>query len=384
VSLATISAADVTRQLSSFHTVIDARSPAEFTEDHLPGAVNWPVLDNDERRTVGTEHKQVSAFDARKIGAAMIAQRIGDLLQAHVQDKPRDWQPLVYCWRGGKRSGTLAWFLDQIGFRTTLVQGGYKAFREQVREQLASLPLSFDYVVIAGRTGSGKTRLLQALADAGAQVLDLEGLARHRGSVLGGLPHEPQPTQKAFETQLWSALSAFDPSRPVYVESESRKIGQLQVPSALLDRMRSDGRVVMVTMPDASRIELLVEEYGFFAEQVERFCGHLETLVDLRGRETVKHWQTLARDGRWAEVFGALMRAHYDPLYLKSMQRNYAGVAGASQVLLRDASPAALGEAAAAVLALEAVARAPDSALAAGPSFDTLCVPCSEPVEGSG
>ncbi len=342
------------QRLTSFHAVIDARSPAEFTDDHLPGAVNWPVLDDDERREVGTEHKQVSPFDAKKIGAAMVATRIGDLLQAHVQDKPRDWLPLVYCWRGGKRSGTLAWFLDQIGFRTTLVQGGYKAFREQVREQLETLPLTFAYVVIAGRTGSGKTRLLQALSEVGAQVLDLEGLAKHRGSVLGGLPHEPQPTQKAFETQVWTALSAFDPSRPVYVESESRKIGQRQVPTALLERMRSSGRVVMVSMPDAARIQLLVEEYGFFSEQLERFCGHLDTLVELRGRATVAQWQALAREGRWAEVFGALMREHYDPLYLKSIGRNYAGVVQAQAVALRDGGATALREAAAALRAGEA------------------------------
>ena len=343
-------------RLASFDTLIDARSPAEYAQDHLPGAVNWPVLDNDERREVGTEYAQGSAFNARKRGAAMVAHRIRELLDAHLHDQPRDWQPLVYCWRGGKRSGTLAWFLDQIGFRTSVLEGGYKAFREQVCEQLATLPLQFNYVVIAGRTGSGKTRLLQALADAGAQVLDLEGLARHRSSVLGGLPHEPQPTQKAFDTQLWSALSAFDPSRPVYVESESRKIGRVQLPTVLLERMRADGRVVMVTMPDTARVQLLVEEYGFFADQLERFCGHLQTLTDLRGPDTVRHWQALAREGRWAEVFAELTRGHYDPLYAKSMQRNYAGVASASQVLLRDGSQAAIREAAAALLAVEAVA----------------------------
>jgi len=346
MSLLTIGAAEAAQRLASFDTVIDARSPAEFAQDHLPGAVNWPVLDNDERHDVGTEYVQVSAFDARKTGAALIASRIGALLQAHVQDKPRDWQPLLYCWRGGKRSGTLAWFLDQIGFRTTLIQGGYKAFREQVLEQLGTLPLRFDYVVIAGRTGSGKTRLLQALAQAGAQVLDLEALARHRGSVLGGLPFEPQPSQKAFDTQLWHALSAFDPARPVYVESESRKIGRLQVPTSLLERMRGEGGVVMVTMPDDARVQLLVEEYGFFASQLERFCGHLESLVQLRGRETVAGWQALAREGRWAEVFGALMRDHYDPLYLKSIGRNNSGAATAREVLLRDGGAQALREAA--------------------------------------
>ena len=351
MSLVSLPAVEAIQRLGSFDTLIDARSPAEFAEDHLPGAENWPVLDDDERRVVGTEHAQVSAFDARKRGAAMVARRVGDLIEAHAQDKPHDWRPLIYCWRGGKRSGTLAWFLDQIGFRTTLLQGGYKAFREQVREQLATLPLRFDYVVVAGRTGSGKTRLLQALAEAGAQVLDLEGLARHRGSVLGGLPHEAQPTQKAFDTQLWHCLMGFDPQRPVVVESESRKIGQLQVPTVLLDRMRTSGRVVMVTMPDAARVQLLVEEYGFFAEQPERFCAHLDTLADLRGRETVAQWQALARDGRWAEVFADLMHRHYDPLYLKSMQRNYAGVANPHELLIRDGSAEAMREAAAELVA---------------------------------
>ena len=352
MSLQTLTAAEAMLRLAAFHSVIDARSPAEFAEDHLPGAVNWPVLDNDERREVGAEYVQVSAFDARKTGAAMVAKRIGELLQAHVQDKPRGWQPLVYCWRGGKRSGTLAWFLDQIGFRTALVQGGYKAFREQVREQLTPLSLGLDYVVIAGRTGSGKTRLLQALAEQGAQVLDLEALAKHRGSVLGGLPVEPQPSQRAFETRLWHTLTRFDPARPVYVESESRKIGRLQVPTALLERMRSDGRLVMLTMPDNARVQLLVEEYGFFADQLERFCGHLDSLVALRGRDTVARWQSLARSSRWAEVFGALMHEHYDPLYLKSIERNYAGTETAQAVSLRDGSAAALGEAASALLAL--------------------------------
>lgn len=356
MSLSSAAAAEVLQRLAAFDTIIDARSPAEFAEDHLPGAVNWPVLDNDERREVGTEYVQVSAFDARKTGAAMVARRIGDLLQQHVQDKPRDWRPLIYCWRGGKRSGTLAWFLDQIGFRTTLVHGGYKAFREQVREQLGTLPLRFDYIVIAGRTGSGKTRLLQALAAAGAQVLDLEGLARHRGSVLGGLPHEEQPTQKAFETQVWQTLSGFDAARPVYVESESRKIGQLQVPTTLLDRMRNDSRVVMVRMPDEARVQLLLEEYGFFADQLERFCGHLDTLVDLRGKATIKAWQAMAREGRWAEVFGALMAVHYDPLYLKSIGRNYAGAGASLEVHLRDGRAATLREAAERLLAVGAAA----------------------------
>jgi tRNA 2-selenouridine synthase len=346
MSLASITAGEAAARLDAFDTVIDARSPAEHAEDHLPGAVNWPVLDDDERRVVGTEYKQVSAFDARKHGAALVARRVAEIVERRVQDKPREWQPLVYCWRGGQRSGTLAWFLGQIGFRVQVLQGGYKAFRVQVREQLETLPARFDFSVVAGRTGSGKTRLLQALRDEGAQVLDLEALARHRGSVLGGLPNEGQPTQKAFETAVWHALQGFDAARPVFVESESRKIGALAVPDALLQRMRADSRVLMVEMPDAARVQLLLEEYGFFAQQLERFCGHLDTLVDLRGKDAVARWKAQARSGQWAEVFGELMREHYDPLYRRSMQRNFAGLGQAQVLALADGAPGTMREAA--------------------------------------
>jgi tRNA 2-selenouridine synthase len=346
MSLSVVTAVEACSRLRAFDTIIDARSPAEFADDRLPGAVNWPVLDNDERREIGTEYKQISAFDARKHGAAIVARRVAEIVERHVADKPREWQPLVYCWRGGQRSGTLAWFLGQIGFRVQVLDGGYKAFREQVREQLQSLPEQFDFTVIAGRTGSGKTRLLQALAEQGAQALDLEALAKHRGSVLGGLEHDAQPTQKAFDTAVWHALHGFDPARPVFVESESRKIGALAVPEALLARMRADSRVVMVEMPDAARVRLLLEEYGFFAQQVERFCGHLDTLVELRGKETVARWKAWAAEGRWAEVFEQMMCEHYDPLYERSMQRNFAGIGAALQLALPDGEAASMRDAA--------------------------------------
>ena len=351
MSVTSIAAAEAAARLSSFDTIVDARSPSEYAEDHLPGAVNWPVLDDDERHTVGFGYKQVSAFDARKRGAAMVARRIAEHIDRHVRDLPRDWRPLVYCWRGGQRSGTLAWFLGQIGFRVHVLQGGYKAFRAVVREQLDALPARFDFTVIAGRTGSGKTRLLHTLAAEGAQVLDLEGLARHRGSVLGGLPEEGQPSQKAFETAVWHALQGFDDRRPVFVESESRKIGALAVPGAVLERMRAAGRVVMVTMPDEARLQLLLEEYGFFARQVDRFCAHLETLVELRGKEMVERWKALAREARWAEAFADLMQRHYDPLYLKSMQRNFARMAEARELALADGAAGTLRMAARELLA---------------------------------
>lgn len=346
-----IDARGVLARLAGFDTVIDARSPGEYDEDHLPGAVNWPVLDDDERKEVGTDYKQVSPFDARKRGAALVARNIADHLDRWVQDKPRQWQPLVYCWRGGKRSGTLAWFLDQIGFRVQVLEGGYKAFRTAVIEALQSVPARLDFVVVCGRTGSGKTRLLQALRETGEQVLDLEALACHRGSVLGSLPGQVQPSQKAFETRVWHALQAFEPGRPVYVESESRNIGKLRVPGALIERMREHGRCVRLETPDAARLQLLLEEYAHLVEDTEGFCRQLDALVEWRGRETVLTWQAAARAGHTGEVFLDLMHRHYDPTYERSIQRNFAGHASARVVTLSNGSPGAFAAAVRAVAA---------------------------------
>jgi tRNA 2-selenouridine synthase len=197
-------------------------------------------------------------------------------------------------------------------------------------------------VVRAGRPGSGKTRLLQRLAEAGEQVLDLEGLAHHRGSVLGGLPGLPQPSQKHFDTRVWEALRRFDPARPVYVESESARIGALRVPEALLLAMRERARTVRVEMPPAGRLALLLEDYAFFAADPEGFCRLLDPLVELQGRERVGEWQALAREGRWAGLFERLMLEHYDPLYDRSMRRHFGTLAAAPVVVLADGGAAAL------------------------------------------
>jgi tRNA 2-selenouridine synthase len=351
VSIKTVAAAEAVALLPADATVIDVRSPAEFAEDHLPGAVNWPVLDDEQRRIVGTLYVQDSPLAARKVGAAMVARNIAAHIERWVQDKPREWQPLVYCWRGGQRSGALAWFLDQIGFRSAKLQGGYKAFRTLVREELATLPQRYRFTVLAGRTGSGKTRLLHALRDQGAQVLDLEAIACHRGSVLGGLPDRPQPSQKAFDTQLWHALRHFDAAQPVFVESESKRVGALQLPDALVARMREHSHCVRVEMDPAARVQLLLEEYGFFAQDTERFCALLDALIELQGKERVQRWQALARAGAWAELFAALMHEHYDPLYERSMRRNFLGLKDAQVLALRDGGGAALDAAARALRA---------------------------------
>ncbi len=322
MSLIKITAADALSRLGEFADVIDARSEGEFAKDHLPGAINWPSLNNEERQLVGTEYKQISAFDAKKRGAALVAKNIARHLERDVIHKPRDWQPLVYCWRGGKRSSSLALILDQIGFNVTLVDGGYKAFRAALVADLPQLASRFDYRVICGTTGSGKTRLLQALAALGAQVLDLEALANHRSSVLGVIPGLPQPSQKAYDSLIWAALRSFDASRPVFIESESKKVGNVAIPEGLITAMRA-ATCLQLDLSEDERVELLLEDYDFFVKDIEFFCDRLGALTQARGKEVVTDWQTRARSGDVASVVRELLVDHYDPVYLQSMKRNF-------------------------------------------------------------
>ena len=341
MSLVKISAQDALASLGKFSDVIDARSEGEFAEDHLPGASNWPSLNNEERQLVGTEYKQISAFDAKKRGAALVAKNIARHLERDVINKPRDWQPLVYCWRGGKRSGSLALILDQIGFNVTLVDGGYKAFRAALVAALPQLAAQFEYRVICGTTGSGKTRLLQALAAQGAQVLDLEALANHRSSVLGLIPGTPQPTQKAYDSLIWAVLKSFDPARPVYIESESKKVGNVAIPEGLITAMRA-APCLQLDLSDDERVELLLEDYDFFVKDIEFFCDRLGALTQARGKDVVTDWQNRSRSGDIASVVRELLTGHYDPVYLQSMKRNFAQYAGARVIVPADRSVAAM------------------------------------------
>jgi tRNA 2-selenouridine synthase len=322
MSLELISATDALERLAEFSAVIDARSEGEYADDHLPFAVNWPSLRDEERKIVGTHYKQISAFEARKLGAALVAKNIAAHIERDILDKPREWQPLLYCWRGGKRSGSLALVLDQIGFRVTLIEGGYKAFRAAMLVDLPRLAARFNYCVICGTTGSGKTRLLQALHGEGAQVLDLEALARHRSSVLGVIPGATQPTQKAFDRLIWATLKGFDPARPVFVESESKKVGNVAIPEGVIAVMRGSP-CLQLELPEDERVALLLEDYDFFVRDIEFFCDRLFALTLARGKETVGRWQQQARNGEVASVVRELLVLHYDPVYMQSIKRNY-------------------------------------------------------------
>ena len=349
MSLDRISAEEALDRLATFSDVIDARSEGEYAEDHLPGAVNWPSLHDEERKIVGTQYKQINAFEAKKLGAALVAKNISEHIQRDVLTKPREWLPLVYCWRGGKRSGSLALVLEQIGFRVTLVEGGYKAFRAALVLAMPRLAEQFSYRVICGTTGSGKTRLLQALRAQGAQVLDLEGLANHRSSVLGMIPGSPQPGQKAFDRLIWTALKCFDASRPVYIESESKKVGNVAIPESLMDAMRRSP-CLQIELSEDERVALLLEDYEFFVHDIEFFCERLEALTQARGTDTVRDWQARSRSGDVASVVRELLVQHYDPVYLQSMRRNFNLYAQATTLKPRDHSADAMADTASQLL----------------------------------
>ena len=341
MSLHTVAATELLQNLDRFDTIVDARSEDEFALDHLPGAVNWPTLNNAERHEIGTIYKQVSSFEARKRGGAIAARNIGNHIERNVLEKPRDWTPLIYCWRGGQRSGSLSFVLSQIGFRVTLIEGGYKAFRAALVADTSRLATAFDYRVVCGSTGSGKTRLLSALARRGAQVLDLEALADHRSSVLGAIPGVAQPSQKAFDTRIWDVLRRFDTGRPVYVESESRKVGNVAVPSALMDAVRQ-GPCLNLVLNSAQRVALLMEEYNYFARDVSAFCDRLDVLTELRGKEVVASWKASLHSGNIEAVVQDLLVLHYDPGYLNSMQRNFSKFKNAEVLAPFDRSPEAM------------------------------------------
>lgn len=327
---AVLSFADILPDLDGFDTIIDARSEGEFALDHLPGAINCPVLDNEQRIRVGTLYKQVGAFEAKKLGAALVARNIAMHLETRFADKPREWKPLVYCWRGGNRSGSLAHILAKIGWPVVQLDGGYKAYRAQVSAALEAPP-ALAWRVICGTTGSGKSRLLETLDGIGAQVLDLEKLAAHRGSVLGHLPHEPQPTQKLFETRIWDKLRHFDPSRPVFVESESKKVGNLRVPDAVMEGIRA-APCVSLNLSRPNRVRLLMEDYEHFARDPDALNGQLDHLVQLHGRAKIDAWHALANEGAMPELVDQLLVEHYDPAYLRSIDRNFVQY-GQAQVL---------------------------------------------------
>lgn len=299
-----------------FDTVIDVRSPAEFAEDHVPGAINLPALDNDQRVEVGTIYKQVSPFDARKIGAGMVVRNVANHIDGPLQGKSGSWRPLVYCWRGGQRSGVFQTILSEIGWRAETIKGGYRTYRRLVSRALYDVALPYRLILLDGNTGTAKTALLPRLQARGVQVLDLEALACHRGSLLGAIPGG-QPSQKRFETEIATALQALDANRPVVVEAESSKIGRLTLPPSLWQAMLGAPRVVL-DVPVEARARYLARTYRDVIEDADALSDRLTALRRVRGHASVDRWIALSRAGDLVALSRALVEEHYDPAYAKS------------------------------------------------------------------
>ncbi|MGC9368409.1 MAG: tRNA 2-selenouridine(34) synthase MnmH [Paracoccaceae bacterium] len=325
-----------------FDEVIDVRSPAEYAEDHIPGAINLPVLDDEERARVGTIYTQVSPFEARKIGAALVARNAARHIEQSLMDRPKAYRPLVYCWRGGQRSGSFTTILRQIGWQADTIEGGYRSYRRLVQEALYEAPWPGPLVVLEGNTGTAKTDLLPLLAEQGLQVIDLEGLANHRGSLFGAMDGG-QPAQKGFETRLAMAREALRPGEVAVVEGESSKIGEVNLPPKLWAAMKSAPRVV-VEAPLQARADYLARRYTDLTADARRLEATLRSLAPLHPAERIEHWLGLAGGGAFAELAAGLMQHHYDPRYGKQHARF--AEQPSRTVPLDSLSPEALAEAA--------------------------------------
>lgn len=299
-----------------FDTLVDARSPSEFTLDHIPGAINLPSLFDDEREKVGTTYVQNSPFEARKIGAALLARNAADHVEQHMADHDGSWRPLLYCWRGGQRSGAFATILKQIGWRADTLDNGYMQWRRLVKTALYDNPVSHPLVLLDGNTGTGKTAILSKLSSMGIQTIDLEQMAGHRGSLLGAM-HHAQPSQKWFETQLASTFATLDPNRPTVIEAESAKIGKINVPKQVWKAMQAAPRI-LISAPSAERAKFLAKTYSDIASDPAELARRLAPLRMLRGNTTIDHWLTLIQAGDLQDAATAMIADHYDPAYTKA------------------------------------------------------------------
>ncbi|WP_347139998.1 tRNA 2-selenouridine(34) synthase MnmH [Paracoccus sp. SSK6] len=304
---------------AGFDDIIDVRSPAEYAEDHLPGAINLPVLDDAERARVGTIYKQVSPFDARKLGGALVAANAARHIAGPLADRDGSWRALVYCWRGGQRSGSFSTILSQIGWRVDRIDGGYKAWRALVVERVQNQPVPVPVIVLDGNTGSAKTAILSRLAMRGWQVIDLEGLANHRGSLFGGRP-DGQPSQKLFEGRLAVALEGLDSSRPVLVEAESSRIGAITVPKAMWQAICAAPRL-RLEVPVEARAGYTAATYDDMVVDPARVEAIVAALAPLHPAERIESWQAAIAAGDWRGLAEGLLRDHYDPRYLKHRLR---------------------------------------------------------------
>jgi tRNA 2-selenouridine synthase len=341
--------------LAQFDMIIDVRSPAEFAEDHVPGAVNLPVLDNEQRALVGTTYVQESRFLARRIGGAMVARNVAHHLDTALSDKPPTFKPLVYCWRGGQRSNAMALILAQVGWRTLVLKGGYKTYRRDVQKRLYDAPLPHRLIVLSGETGSGKTEILNRVAALGGQVVDLEEIALHRGSLFGAHAGKPQPSQKWFESCLAAQFDKLDPAKPVLVEAESYKIGNRTLPPSIWQAMAGAPRIDLNAPLDV-RSEYLLRTYPGIAADRELLEAAFSQLQLYPGRKRLAAWREMADAGDFLTLIREVVERHYDPAYAGSLRREQRRLIGS--IPLTSLDDATQDDAARRILGLMQHARA--------------------------
>lgn len=311
-------------QLAGHSPVLDVRSPSEYGHAHMPGAISFPLFSDEERKQVGTTYKQLSREKAIKIGLDYFGVRMRPMVEiaedivrqhygrydADAREKPAI---LVHCWRGGMRSAAIAWLLDLYGFRIYTLAGGYKAYRHWVLQQLA---LPHDYRIIGGYTGSGKTDMIEYLQKQGHQVLNLEDMARHRGSAFGALGMGSQPTQEYFENMLANQIATFDNEKPVWSEDESRRIGNLNIPEALWYQLRK-ATVYFADVPVEERLNRIIAGYGKFRQ--DELAANIVRIKKRLGGVATKDALGHLIEGNHKECFRILLH-YYDKFYTHDIE----------------------------------------------------------------
>lgn len=301
--------------------VIDVRSPGEHEAERLLGSINVPLLDNRERAIVGTCYVQEGEAKARLLALDIISPKLPELIRTIIKARKQGQAVVVYCWRGGLRSESVCSFLSIIGIDSWRLKGGYKAWRRMIIDDLKNANYKFRPLILQGLTGVGKTELLQELEKLGVSVLDLEGIANHRGSVFGGMGLSEQPTQKNFDEALWQKLRTFG-NETVVLEAESRNIGKLAVPDFILAHI-ANGKKILVTASIEVRAHRLVADYIRVDDDSTRqnLIATLDLLKERLGREKVGELKELAMNGQLNELATQLLLEYYDPLYNRHVEK---------------------------------------------------------------